>query len=158
MMAKIRQMDVDIESGRIFKKGRELGSIDPGSGYHKTTVSVGKVSRNIKRANIIWWKKYGVWPIEMLDHKNTVRTDDRIDNLRYASNSLNGQNTLGGRKSKYGCPKGVTYNPTKTNKRTVWVATLVRGGQKRHIGRFETMEEAAAAYEAARKAYDEQAT
>ena len=48
--------------------------------------------RSLKRSHIIWFLKHGEWPAVTVDHINRVHDDDRIDNLRLSSRTLQGLN------------------------------------------------------------------
>ena len=89
---------IDTEAGRVFNaKGRELGSIDTSerSGY----VYIATYSRHWKRANIIWWKVHGRWPILALDHLDRNKLNDSIRNLAERTHKENMRNN------------GCLYNP-----------------------------------------------
>lgn len=94
---------------------------------------------------LAWLYVHGAWPTKFLDHRNTIKDDNRIENLREATNAENCRN------------RGKTvlntsgYKCVHQNKRTQkWVAVIsywdgvtTRG---KHIGTFTTKEEAAEAY------------
>lgn len=54
-----------------------------------------QVCWNYKRVcitHVIWALHYGEWPEQLIDHKDRDRCNNRIDNLRLATNSQNGMN------------------------------------------------------------------
>lgn len=76
------------------------------------------------------------------DHINGDRLDNRRSNLRSATLSQNGANSTRRCRSGY---RGVyLHKPTGR-----WLAQVSEGGQARHLGIFDTAEEAAAAYDRA---------
>ncbi|SRR6266702_938836 len=96
-------------------------------------------------ANVVWLHHYGVSPSKILDHKNRRRRDISIHNLREASYNQNGYNQWkynpNGLKGVYNC--GRKIKP--------WQAQIRINGKKVNLGRFETKEEAHAAYRKAAK-------
>ena len=87
---------------------------------------------------LAWFYTYGKWPSGELDHKNTIKTDNRIDNLRPAS-GRNQQNVSVRQDSKTGF-KGVT--PFKGK----FKAQIYRDYKPYYLGLYDTAEEAYAAY------------
>lgn len=79
-----------------------------------------------------------------IDHKNGVKTDNRRENLRYATEAQNRQNVGHRRSNKTGF-KGVSWN--KGAKK--FVATIGVGGKVKHLGCFDRASDAALAYNAA---------
>lgn len=121
---------------RIGIKGSARGSII-GSVREKGYMVAMVDGRYYRVHHLIWMFHYGKFAPE-LDHKNRNRADNRIKNLRVCNHSQNLGNS-GPRVHKY---KGVTL--CKQTGR--WRAQL-----NGHLGRFDTIEEAALVYNAAAK-------
>lgn len=96
---------------------------------------------------LAWFYIYGRWPVNQIDHKNRIRTDNRIDNLREADQSENNQNMLIGARNKSGF-KGVSW----CNRDMKWSAYIRVNGRTKNLGRHDTKEAAYAAYLAAASA------
>lgn len=79
-----------------------------------------------------------------IDHINRNGLDNRKMNLRYATRSQNMANSLRGQKSGY---RGVEQN----NGRDRWMARITENGKRLSLGSFDTVEDAARAYDAAAK-------
>lgn len=69
------------------KKGRIAG-VKCKNGYLR--VRVNKSDYLLHR--LAWLYVYGVWPKNQIDHKNHMRDDNRINNLREATNQENAKN------------------------------------------------------------------
>jgi hypothetical protein len=81
--------------------------------------------------------------LECVDHINSDRTDNRVDNLRWCSKQEN--NRFINRKKKHHTSNKVGVHYYKaTNK---YRAKIVIDGKENHIGYFKTEQEAADAYD-----------
>lgn len=89
-----------------------------------------------------------VGPDEQIDHINHVRTDNRIVNLRKASNTENSRNASIGSNNTSGA-LGVWFE----KRRNAWVAEIKVDRRKIHIGQFDAFEDAVAARKAAEVKY-----
>lgn len=87
--------------------------------------------------HLVWMYHYGHF-VKELDHINRVRNDNRIENLRPCNHSQNLSNSAS-RRGKY---KGVTF--CKYTQR--WRAQITLDGVHHCLGRHDTPEEAAMAY------------
>jgi len=72
---------------RRVKVGDTAGSID-GRGYLNIVIEYKKY----KAHRLAWLYMYGSLPQSRLDHKNRIKIDNRINNLREATNSENCRN------------------------------------------------------------------
>lgn len=132
-------------TGLVWRK------IDHGKGiagqtFEGPNIFIGGVSYRITR--IIWAIHHGCFPPDgyWIDHKNGIKADNRLINLRLATPTQNQQNKAG-----YGVySKGVTWRDRKVKP---WQAKIRINGERIHLGSFETEEEAAEAYRQAALEY-----
>lgn len=81
--------------GSKYKTGEEIKGSTTNQGYIYITLgfkSTNYMPASIPRSHLIWWKAKGKWPIGVIDHKNRIKNDDRISNLRDVSFSINNMN------------------------------------------------------------------
>jgi hypothetical protein len=126
---------------RSVKKGTELTSID-NDGYIR--VQLDYVSYRAHRLAWLW--VYGEMPSKNLDHKNLVKTDNRIDNLRLATTQENNRN-FPKRKNCRSIYKGVVYE------KDIITARIKIDGKLIRLGKFDTELNAHQAYCLAAKKY-----
>jgi hypothetical protein len=128
--------------------GKPAGSVDF-FGYTNIRIIVS----TYKAHRMAWLFVHGEWPTLEIDHINGDRSDNRIGNLRQATRIQNMQNHKGWAKKT--TPKGVTRRDRYG--KTVYLAQINPGGKRSvHLGTFQTVEAAAAAYaEASRKYHGE---
>lgn len=103
------------------------------TGYAEITV--GKV--RVYAHRLAWFLSYREWP-EQLDHINGNKLDNRLCNLRLATNEQNAQNR---RFSGRYLSKCIYFDPTHPSKKKYRVRVQA-GGIRRHIGWFLTEQEA----------------
>jgi len=96
---------------------------------------------------IIWKLVYGTDPVNLIDHINGIRDDNRLCNLREATHLENSQNVIKIRKNNKSGYVGVNYIK-KTNK---WTATIKYENESFYLGTFATAYEAHLAREAKAK-------
>jgi hypothetical protein len=122
-------------NGHKRKAGAVTGRLD-----NKGYVRIRLLGYELKAHRLAWLLTYGTWPAAEIDHINGCPSDNRIINLRDVSVAINGWNRKKAmRNSKTGvlgvCESGDKYH-----------AQIGVHGQRYSLGRFETVEEAAAAY------------
>lgn len=106
--------------------------------YAKRSVTINGVSKCIAMHRII----LGLTdPKLSVDHKDGDGLNNQRFNIRICNNFQNAANSRGmiGRTSKY---KGVHWSIDRRK----WVAQITNNGEKKCLGRYETQEEAAIAY------------
>lgn len=90
---------------------------------------------------LAWFYVHKEWPKTNIDHVNRDPSDNRISNLRLATASQNGCNRKGKAGSRSGV-KGVHWQPQARR----WRSAIAINGQSKHLGYFDTIDEARAAY------------
>jgi ribosomal protein L16/L10AE len=124
--------------------GEIAGSIDKG----RVVIQIDGVK--YFRHRLVYQWHHGHCP-KYLDHRDGNKLNDRIDNLRPATQSQNSMNKKVRADSAAGI-KGVRLERS-TGK---WIARIQDGKKRKLLGRFATMEEAHEAYKsAAQKLYGE---
>lgn len=114
-------------------KGSVAGSVN-NEGYHHIKFN----NVNYKAHRLAWLYMYGVWPSDGIDHINRVRNDNRIENLRLATKTQNGQNRSISKANTSGVT-GVTWY--KKSQR--WRAQIRVDMQHIYLGTYDTIEDAA---------------
>jgi hypothetical protein len=118
----------------------DLAGWDRGKGYLCVNVD----HRPYRLHRLAWLWVYGEWPTGEIDHINGIPSDNRIENLRLATNAQNLANR-GKTKSNTSGYKGVyLHNQTKK-----WVASIKHLGKKYALGCFVNPEDAHNAYKTA---------
>lgn len=124
--------------------GRVLGVLHP-QGYMQARL----LYRTYLLHRLAWFYVYGKWPKEHIDHINGDKKDNRIANLREATNSENMQNVpsaLSRSKSKV---RGVSWDATRNK----WTAHICVDGKQKNLGRFDDLNVAAHVYAQARQVF-----
>jgi hypothetical protein len=130
-------------------KGKEAGTLsDKKKEYYTRYRNVSVLGDRYKAHRIIWLMQTGSWPEKYIDHIDGNGLNNKWSNLREASPSENMANQKVRSDSTSGI-KGVSYD----KKRNMWYVYIDINKKRKHLGRFETREEAAAARIAAEKVY-----
>jgi len=103
--------------------------------------------QGIKLHRLAFYLMTGEWPAYEVDHINGIVTDNRFVNLRLATPAENGFNRARLSATNTSGYMGVSWNKQKNK----WSATIVANRKQIHLGYFLDKEDAAAAYQAARK-------
>ena len=97
---------------------------------------------------LAWFYIYGVWPAKHLDHINGERDDNRLANLREASDAEQQQNVKLTAANTSG-HKGVSWN----RRHKKWIAQIKAGGRYLYLGAFTEIEDAVAARAEGKRKY-----
>lgn len=126
-----------IRRGKSTPAGKIAGSLNHDGYIH---VRVDKLPALAHR--IAWVLMTGRWPKNQLDHRDRNRANNRWANLRLATASQNQANTGLSSRNTSG-RKGVTW----VKSRNKWQATIRVDGRHLHIGFFDSLAVASAAYQ-----------
>ena len=133
-----------IDRGRGVCAGDSAGWVSQPSGYRMLRIN----GRPHMAHRVAWLLNYGEWPGDQIDHINGDRGDNRIANLRLATNSENAKNRKIQSNNRSGVA-GVCWH--RRGKK--WVAQIRVNGRRRHLGYFVTKHEAIAARRQAEAQY-----
>jgi HNH endonuclease/AP2 domain len=144
-------LNYDAETGIFIWIIKRRGNVNIGSvaggkkpdGY----IHIKLDGKTYKAHRLSWLYVYGKFPEKGLDHINEVKDDNRIVNLRLATDQENMQNISSPRINNKSGYYGVSWNK-KTNK---WVAQIQINGKKKCLGFFKTIEEAYDVYKNAKR-------
>lgn len=125
--------------------GEPVGTLEQ-TGY----ISVSILGKRLLAHRLAWFYVYGEMPEFYVDHKNMVRTDNRLSNLRAATHMENSQNTSNApRPHKTSSPyRGVFWEKSKRK----WYAKIRTNYKQQHLGYYDLPEQAHDAYVSARLA------
>ena len=113
-------------------------------GYRKISIS----GHEYLAHHLAWLYVFGVLPRHEIDHINGDRSDNRITNLRDVHRKINTQNQRRRRKDwSPELPLGTSFDKARNK----FAAYIGHNGKTIALGRFDTPEEAGAAYLAAKR-------
>lgn len=139
-------LDYDPETGIFIRRERTSNIIKVGgvAGWldRNGHVRLGLDGRTYAAHRLAWLYVYGDWPSGVIDHKDGVRDNNRIGNLRDATSSVNQQNQRAPHKNGSTGFLGVTFHK-KRNKFQAQIGT--KHGHK-YLGVYPTAELAHQAY------------
>jgi hypothetical protein len=121
--------------------GKPAGTAIDGQGYLQIKI----FSRCYLSHRVAWAVHYGAWP-QIIDHKNHVKSDNRLRNLRSVSRLVAQRNQSQHRSNSSGFT-GVAFH-RKTGK---WMAFIKDRGSQVNLGYFDQIEDAVAARRAAER-------
>lgn len=147
---------------------KELLNYDPGTGVFTWRVSrgpkpadsvagvikgnkyiyIGVDGKTYLAHRLAWLYAHGIFPLGQVDHANRIKTDNRIENLRLATQAENMQNLSKPRNNTSGVI-GVSWD--KQHKK--WRAQIMIHGRQIYLGLYETIDGALAARYAAKEKY-----
>lgn len=124
-------------------QGSKAGHVHARSGYVRISVLAEKYGAH----RLAWLYVYGHWPNGEIDHINGNRSDNRIVNLRDVSKTGNQHNIKRAKTTNQTGMLGVSLRKN----RSVWVAQIQVDKKKKHLGYFDTAEQAHEAYLSAKR-------
>ena len=144
----------DPETGHLWRKkqaGRGRTDIPAGTlmrqkGYRQVWIS----GKRYLAHRVAWLIHHGHWPELFIDHKNGVRDDNRIENLRLATREQNSQNYHRVKVGQSGV-QGVHW----CSRTQMWKAGIQVNKKTIHLGRYENIDQAKAAHMEAKRKYHE---
>jgi hypothetical protein len=149
--------DYDPESGDLTwrvqtgatQKGKCAGSVAKHKveGY-TSYINISILGEKYKAHRVVWLLQTGEWPTKHIDHIDGNGLNNKWSNLREVTPSQNAMNQKVRSDSASGV-KGVSYD----KKRNMWYVYIDIDKKRKHLGRYETKEEAIAARSAAEKVY-----
>ena len=141
-------LNYDPETGlftwKITRQRSPKGQI-AGSETDKGYIRIEIYGKSYAAHKLAWFYIYGEWP-NLLDHKNQIKGDNRISNLRLATVQQNNRNRDAQINNMLGV-KGVGIHNRKYRARIRVNGTLI------HLGSYRTIEEAVNARRNAEKIY-----
>jgi hypothetical protein len=133
-------------SNNSVKFGNIAGSINK-QGYIAITFSNHGEKYTVKAHHVIWYKYYGKWPDDELDHKNTIRHDNRIKNLR-KSKGKNPRNHNIYKNNTSGIT-GISWDKNKN----LWIVRIDKNKKAIFLGGFKSLVKAKMVRRKAEKKY-----
>jgi len=130
----------DSITGIVYNRyNKPMGNLT-NKGYIHCATTVNYVKINIFIHRLAWYLHYGIAPYDKIDHINRIRNDNRISNLRSATqqqNLFNKTDTKG-------------YTKRKSGRFT---ASIMLNRKTINLGTYDTEKEAHQAYLDAKKIY-----
>lgn len=128
----------DPQTGAItYRSGRGRGGSRTKDGYLQV-----RIGRRVFLAHrVAWVCAHGAWPTNQIDHRNGQRDDNRLSNLREATQAENNQNQTAHAGTASG-EIGVTWH--KRDRR--WQAQIRIDGRLHYLGQYLNRDEAVLAY------------
>lgn len=150
-----RRLDYDPETGMLTWRhdselsnawnGRYAGKragdvIYKGKGKRYACRRIALFRTKIQEHQLVWLYMTGEWPPAgmVVDHRNRDATDNRWDNLRLVAVSENSKN-----KSMYSRNTSGVTGVHFDKSRNAYTARVTASGVSHHLGRYDTLEEAA---------------
>ena len=109
-----------------------------------------------KAHRLAWLVLHGTWPTGVIDHIDGNPSNNAAENLRDTSQTVNAQNLRRARRGNRSGVIGVHASPRGCKR--PWQVQMRIGGNHVYLGLFDTVEDAYAAYVAAKRQHHEGCT
>lgn len=133
-----------IDRNQIAKAGSVAGKT-----HHSGYIYIGIDGERILAHRLAWFFIHGEWPAGQVDHRDGIRANNAIKNLRDVTQSVNSQNQRCAKSDNSTGLLGVSSNKGK------FVAQINIGGRNKHLGYFGDKRKAHEVYLAAKRAHHE---
>jgi HNH endonuclease len=143
-----RHFTYDPITGMVIKDGKPFGTRKKNTNHVQlafrldTTYQGCFLSYMTYAHQVVWYLSYGEWPDKFIDHVDGNGGNNRLDNLRLASNAQNTRNHGKGKKKTSSQYKGVTLHGKK------YRAYIRFNGKHISLGSYADEKEAALVYDA----------
>ena len=144
----------DYETGKLFRRQKsglvEQAESISSNGYAR----VGFKYKRYGAHRVAWALVTGNWPSQDIDHKNGIRNDNRLCNLRHVDRSTNLENI---RIAKSHNKSSAVLGVSISQKGLITSRIKIRG-MDMYLGSFKSVEAASAAYLEAKRSFHKGAT
>lgn len=135
---------------RAGARAGDVAGVAAASGKGYVTITIDNIT--VRAHRLVWLYVTGHWPTLNIDHKNGIRSDNRLVNLREATCSANNENQRWARRDNVCGLLGVSP------KRAGFRAQIKVRGKNVYLGTYKTPEAAHEAYLSAKREYHEGCT
>lgn len=129
--------DTGVFTRLLYARGSVAGTINC-KGY----VAIMICKKLYLAHRLAWLYVHGAFPTKAIDHIDGNRANNAISNLREDAAQLNNQNRRNSQSNSNSGVLGVHFDSRKSK----WVAQIRHSGKNRHIGVFDSADDAHAAY------------
>jgi len=138
-------LQYDPETGiftNLTQRGKVKKGAIAGSKYSNGYIYIGINRKRYRAHRLAWLYVYGEFPANQIDHINEIKDDNRIVNLRVATNLENQHNVSSLQTNNTSGFRGVFWRKNRKK----WKAIIYLNGKQKHLGHFDTAEEAYESY------------
>lgn len=140
--------DLSYRAGKLYRNNKEVGWFNKSNGYRMFQYKGKKYLTH----RIIWYLCKGRWPKYHIDHIDQDRINNTIKNLRDVRRSTNLHNVRQCNKDNTTSKVRGVHRHSQNPK---WIAQITVKGRIKHLGSFDTIQEAQVAYLAAKVQIEE---
>jgi HNH endonuclease len=135
-----------VSNSNKIKVGDVAGNLNPANGYRYINTTINGKHCRFLAHRLAWLYVHGVWPKEQIDHIDRDNSNNRISNLREATFMENQYNKTKQRLVNGKNPSSRFIGVGWCSVKKQWRSYIRVIKKMRHLGYFDTEEEAAIAY------------